>query len=190
MVASVEAPPAPGPAPEAVQGTNGAANGAATGEVNGSAGAAGDAPIKSENGDAPIKSEKADLEAGGQEKGAAPEPAPATGYGGEPLGEISAPDLSYIQIFLKFLTFGFLAFGGPGERPLPSVARPTALLACCPGLALARRPPFPVLSRAAQQIAMMKEQLVEKEKWVTSKRFVRVFGACPAVVFSACQAGW
>ena len=31
-----------------------------------------------------------------------------------------------------------------------------------------------------QQIAMMKEELVTKEKWVSPKRFQRVFGARPS----------
>ena len=66
-------------------------------------------------------------------------------YAGEPEDEVSPPEISYLNLFLRFLQFGFLAFGGP-----------------------------------VQQIAMMKEELVVKEKWVTQKRFQRVFGATSA----------
>lgn len=56
-------------------------------------------------------------------------------------GEIGAsvPQLSYGQIFLRFLRFGFLAWGGP-----------------------------------VAQIAMIRRELVEEERWVTSSRFNRL----------------
>src|SRR5215216_57465 len=53
--------------------------------------------------------------------------------------ETSVPNLSYPQIFLKFLRFGFLAWGGP-----------------------------------VAQIAMLRRELVEDERWVTSPRFNRL----------------
>ena len=51
----------------------------------------------------------------------------------------SVPQLSYLQIFLRFLRFGFLAWGGP-----------------------------------VAQIAMIRRELVEEERWVSSARFNRL----------------
>src|SRR3546814_12380046 len=49
------------------------------------------------------------------------------------------PQLSYAQIFAKFLRFGFLAWGGP-----------------------------------IAQIAMIRRELVEEERWVSGPRFNRI----------------
>lgn len=51
----------------------------------------------------------------------------------------SPPNLSLIQLFLRFLRFGFLAFGGP-----------------------------------VAQIAMVKQALVEEERWISPARFNRL----------------
>jgi len=53
--------------------------------------------------------------------------------------EPSPPRLSYLQLFLRFLRFGFLAFGGP-----------------------------------VAQIAMVKQALVEEERWISPARFNRL----------------
>src|SRR5687767_15799711 len=52
---------------------------------------------------------------------------------------INIPHQSYTSIFLRFLRFGFLAWGGP-----------------------------------VAQIAMIRQELVEEEKWVTPAHFKRV----------------
>lgn len=49
------------------------------------------------------------------------------------------PHQSYLKLFLRFLRFGFLAFGGP-----------------------------------VSQIAMIRHELVDEEKWISSERFNRV----------------
>ncbi|HRJ75708.1 MAG TPA: chromate efflux transporter, partial [Anaerolineales bacterium] len=54
--------------------------------------------------------------------------------------------ITYIQLFLKFLRFGFLAWGGPFA-----------------------------------QIAMIRQELVEEEKWITSERFNRVLAVYQAL---------
>src|SRR4026207_815144 len=54
-------------------------------------------------------------------------------------GSHSIPHESYLQIFLRFLRFGLLAWGGP-----------------------------------VAQIAMIRQELVDEEHWVTSERFNRV----------------
>ncbi|HCR71141.1 MAG TPA: chromate transporter [Anaerolineae bacterium] len=54
--------------------------------------------------------------------------------------------MTYIQLFLKFLRFGFLAWGGPFA-----------------------------------QIAMIRQELVEEEKWITSERFNRVLAVYQAL---------
>ena len=51
----------------------------------------------------------------------------------------SVPQQSYLQIFLRFLKFGFLAWGGP-----------------------------------VAQIAMIRQELVDEEHWISSERFNRV----------------
>lgn len=56
---------------------------------------------------------------------------------GEPLS--SVPQLSYAEVFTRFLRFGFLAWGGP-----------------------------------VAQIAMIRRELVEEERWVSSSRFNRL----------------
>lgn len=53
--------------------------------------------------------------------------------------EVSVPQESYARIFLRFLKFGLLAWGGP-----------------------------------VAQIAMIRQELVEEERWVTRERFNRV----------------
>ncbi len=52
---------------------------------------------------------------------------------------VAVPEQSYAQIFLRFLKFGLLAWGGP-----------------------------------VAQIAMIRQELVEEERWVTKERFNRV----------------
>lgn len=54
-------------------------------------------------------------------------------------GVYTAPKLSYLQIFTRFLRFGFLAWGGP-----------------------------------VAQIAMIRRELVEEERWISSSRFNRL----------------
>jgi chromate transporter len=54
--------------------------------------------------------------------------------------------ITYIQLFLKFLRFGFLAWGGPFA-----------------------------------QIAMIRQELVEDEKWITPERFNRVLAVYQAL---------
>src|SRR5688500_19452453 len=49
------------------------------------------------------------------------------------------PSLSYIQLFLRFLRFGLLAWGGP-----------------------------------VAQIAMLRQELVEEERWISPERFNRI----------------
>jgi chromate transporter len=53
--------------------------------------------------------------------------------------QTNIPQESYLKLFLRFLRFGFLAWGGP-----------------------------------VAQIAMVREELVEEEKWITRERFNRV----------------
>ena len=53
--------------------------------------------------------------------------------------ETSIPHQSYISIFLRFLKFGLLAWGGP-----------------------------------VAQIAMIRQELVEEEQWISRERFNRV----------------
>jgi chromate transporter len=55
-------------------------------------------------------------------------------------------NLSLLQLFLKFLRFGFLAFGGP-----------------------------------VSQIAMIRQELVEEEKWITPEKFNRVLAVYQAL---------
>ncbi len=55
-------------------------------------------------------------------------------------------NLSLLQLFLKFLRFGFLAWGGP-----------------------------------VSQIAMIRQELVEEEKWITPERFNRVLAVYQAL---------
>ena len=57
-----------------------------------------------------------------------------------------APHESYGRLFLRFLHFGFLAWGGP-----------------------------------VAQIAMIREALVEDERWISSERFNRVLGVYQAL---------
>jgi chromate transporter len=54
-------------------------------------------------------------------------------------GEFDVPRLSYTSLFLRFLKFGFLAWGGP-----------------------------------VAQIAMIRQELVEEERWISSEKFNRV----------------
>lgn len=53
--------------------------------------------------------------------------------------QANPPSLSYLQLFRRFLRFGFLAWGGP-----------------------------------VAQIAMIRHELVDEERWISSKRFNRV----------------
>lgn len=55
-------------------------------------------------------------------------------------------NISYLNLFLKFLRFGFLAWGGP-----------------------------------VSQIAMIRQELVEEEKWITPERFNRVLAVYQAL---------
>lgn len=59
---------------------------------------------------------------------------------------ISPPRESYLQLFLRFLRFGFLAWGGP-----------------------------------AAQIAMLRQELVEEEQWISRERFNRVLAVYQAL---------
>ncbi len=54
-------------------------------------------------------------------------------------GRVTVPQESYARIFLRFLKFGLLAWGGP-----------------------------------VAQIAMIRQELVDEERWVTNERFNRV----------------
>ncbi|MFN8434662.1 MAG: chromate efflux transporter [Anaerolineales bacterium] len=56
------------------------------------------------------------------------------------------PHQSYLQIFMRFLRFGFLAWGGP-----------------------------------VAQIAMIRQELVEEEKWISPERFNRVLAVYQAL---------
>ena len=58
----------------------------------------------------------------------------------------SIPPQSLLHLFLRFLKFGFLAWGGP-----------------------------------VAQIAMIKQELVEEEKWITPERFNRVLAVYQAL---------
>jgi len=60
--------------------------------------------------------------------------------------DINIPHQSYADIFLRFLKFGFLAWGGPFA-----------------------------------QIAMIRQELVEEEKWITPERFNRVLAVYQAL---------
>jgi len=59
---------------------------------------------------------------------------------------LNVPRESYPKLFLRFLRFGFLAWGGP-----------------------------------VAQIAMIRQELVEEEKWITSERFNRVLAVYQAL---------
>lgn len=60
--------------------------------------------------------------------------------------DINIPHQSYIDIFLRFLRFGFLAWGGPFA-----------------------------------QIAMIRQELVEEEKWISPEKFNRVLSVYQAL---------
>jgi len=60
--------------------------------------------------------------------------------------DLTIPHQTYISIFLRFLKFGFLAWGGPFA-----------------------------------QIAMIRQELVEEEKWITPERFNRVLAVYQAL---------
>jgi len=60
--------------------------------------------------------------------------------------DLTIPQQSFVSIFLRFLKFGFLAWGGPFA-----------------------------------QIAMIRQELVDEEKWVTSERFNRVLAVYQAL---------
>ena len=60
--------------------------------------------------------------------------------------EIDIPQQSYTSIFLRFLKFGFLAWGGP-----------------------------------VAQIAMIRQELVEEEKWISPEKFNRVLSVYQAL---------
>lgn len=64
----------------------------------------------------------------------------------QPAQEIDIPPQSYPDIFLRFLKFGFLAWGGPFA-----------------------------------QIAMIRQELVEEEKWISPERFNRVLSVYQAL---------
>jgi chromate transporter len=60
--------------------------------------------------------------------------------------DTAIPHQSYLQLFLRFLRFGFLAWGGP-----------------------------------VAQIAMIRQELVEEEKWISAERFNRVLAVYQAL---------
>jgi len=62
------------------------------------------------------------------------------------LQEAAPPRESYLQLFLRFLRFGFLAWGGP-----------------------------------VAQIAMIRQELVEEERWITRERFNRTLAIYQAL---------
>ena len=64
----------------------------------------------------------------------------------QPAQEIDIPPQSYPDIFLRFLKFGLLAWGGPFA-----------------------------------QIAMIRQELVEEEKWISPERFNRVLSVYQAL---------
>jgi chromate transporter len=64
----------------------------------------------------------------------------------EPVHDIDIPRQSYLDIFLRFLKFGLLAWGGPFA-----------------------------------QIAMIRQELVEEEKWISPERFNRVLSIYQAL---------
>ena len=64
----------------------------------------------------------------------------------QPAQDIDIPPQSYPDIFLRFLKFGFLAWGGPFA-----------------------------------QIAMIRQELVEEEKWISPERFNRVLSVYQAL---------
>jgi chromate transporter len=64
----------------------------------------------------------------------------------ESFKEIKAPAENYLRLFLRFLRFGLLAWGGP-----------------------------------IAQIAMIRQELVEEEKWISKERFNRVLGVYQAL---------
>lgn len=109
--------------------------------------------------------------------------------------EFGPPHMSHVQAFLLFLRFGCLAVGGPVrlrfERPGPRHGRTAALL--CPqklflhGRSVERQPPrlcsrqlcrrcVPCFKRCAQvaQIALMKDELVVQDKWMSPADFNKV----------------
>ena len=59
---------------------------------------------------------------------------------------VTAPAEDYLRLFLRFLRFGLLAWGGP-----------------------------------IAQIAMIRQELVQEEKWITNDRFNRVLGVYQAL---------
>jgi chromate transporter len=63
-----------------------------------------------------------------------------------PDSNVNIPPQSYANLFLRFLKFGFLAWGGP-----------------------------------VAQIAMIRQELVEEEKWITPERFNRVLAVYQAL---------
>jgi chromate transporter len=70
----------------------------------------------------------------------------AEGVAADDTEEITPPHLSYAQLFLRFLRFGLLAWGGPFA-----------------------------------QIAMLRQELVEEERWIGRKRFNRVLAVYQAL---------
>jgi chromate transporter len=60
--------------------------------------------------------------------------------------DVRAPSEDYLRLFLRFLRFGLLAWGGP-----------------------------------IAQIAMIRQELVDEEKWITNDRFNRVLGVYQAL---------
>jgi chromate transporter len=73
-----------------------------------------------------------------EESGLNPE-SPSTAVNTSEASEPALPTLSHGQIFLRFLRFGFLAWGGP-----------------------------------VAQIAMIRRELVDEERWISSSRFNRL----------------
>ena len=64
----------------------------------------------------------------------------------EASNDFRAPAQGYLGLFLRFLRFGLLAWGGP-----------------------------------IAQIAMIRQELVEEEKWISNDRFKRVLGVYQAL---------
>jgi len=60
--------------------------------------------------------------------------------------DLTIPHQTYPNIFLRFLKFGFLAWGGP-----------------------------------VAQIAMLRQEMVDEEKWITPERFNRVLAVYQAL---------
>lgn len=74
-----------------------------------------------------------------------PSPHPSSVHGGQDAAE-GPPGLGLFALFMRFMQFGWLAWGGP-----------------------------------VAQIAMLREQLVERERWVDGRRFNRVLGVYQAL---------